>query len=255
MVFNAYARYYDLLYRDKDYTAEVEYLASHLREKAPNAKQILELGCGTGIHATQLVEKGFTVDGVDISSEMLGRAQQRKDTLCADAASRLSFGLGDVRSIRMKKPYDVVVSLFHVVNYQSSNRALRETFQTVASHLEPGGIFLFDSWYGPAVLTQMPEVRVKRLEDECIRVTRIAEPSLLPNDNIVEVEYQVWIEDKESGNIDQFRETHTMRYLFIPELEMMLGDAGMRIVVGQEWMTGDPLDKSTWSAAFVAEKL
>ena len=42
-VFDAYARYYDLLYRDKDYVGEAEYVAAHIRKQAPQAKRILEL--------------------------------------------------------------------------------------------------------------------------------------------------------------------------------------------------------------------
>ena len=49
--FDTYARYYDLLYRDKDYAGEAAYVASHIRQHAPEAARILELGCGTGAHA------------------------------------------------------------------------------------------------------------------------------------------------------------------------------------------------------------
>ena len=60
-VFADYARYYDLLYRDKDYAAEAEYVAGLIRKFHPSARSILELGSGTGIHASLLTEKGFTV--------------------------------------------------------------------------------------------------------------------------------------------------------------------------------------------------
>jgi predicted TPR repeat methyltransferase len=50
-VFADYARYYDLLYRDKDYAAAAEYVAGLIRKFHPSARPILELGSGTGIHA------------------------------------------------------------------------------------------------------------------------------------------------------------------------------------------------------------
>jgi len=62
-VFADYARYYDLLYRDKDYSAEAQYVAGLVRKFHPSARSILELGSGTGIHASLLAEKGFTVHG------------------------------------------------------------------------------------------------------------------------------------------------------------------------------------------------
>jgi len=49
-LFERYAAYYDLLYRDKDYAAEVDYVLHTLHEAAPQIKAVLELGCGTGRH-------------------------------------------------------------------------------------------------------------------------------------------------------------------------------------------------------------
>ena len=47
-VFDTYAHYYDLLYQDKDYVAEAEYVAAYIQSHSPQAERILELGCGTG---------------------------------------------------------------------------------------------------------------------------------------------------------------------------------------------------------------
>ena len=50
-VFDGYSRYYDLLYKDKNYKSESEYISSLIKTHSPNAKKVLELGSGTGIHA------------------------------------------------------------------------------------------------------------------------------------------------------------------------------------------------------------
>jgi predicted TPR repeat methyltransferase len=99
MVFDSYTRYYDLLYRDKDYAGETAYLVSHLRRLAPRAARNLELGCGTGAHAEHLARAGYAVHGVDQSESMLARASARKSGLPADVAARLSFERGDARSV------------------------------------------------------------------------------------------------------------------------------------------------------------
>jgi len=246
MVFNAYARYYDLLYRDKDYTAEAEFVESQIREHLPGDKRILELGCGTGAHAEHLARMGYTVHGVDISEEMLARAEARKEGLSADVAARLSFSPGDVRSVRTGRIYDVVISLFHVMSYQSTNDDLVAAFETAATHLSPGGLFLFDFWYGPAVLTQRPEVRIKRLEDEEIKVTRIAEPVMYVNQNLVDVNFTIIIDHKTTGESKQVRETHRMRYFSLPELQY-LWQPLFQDVGSLGWMTDCAPDASTWA--------
>lgn len=245
MVFNAYASYYDLLYRDKDYFAEAKYVAAHIRKQTPKAKRILELGCGTGAHAEHLAHMGYTVHGVDMSQAMLARAEARKAALPPDVAARLSFGFGDVRTVRTGETYDAAISLFHVMSYQTTNDDLKATFATAAVHLQVGGLFLFDFWYGPAVLTQKPEVRVKRLENDEIKVIRIAEPVMHVNDNVVDVNYTVFIEVKVTGQVEQINETHQMRYLFLPEMQCYW--AGKFKEAGSHaWMTDEPLNVDAW---------
>ena len=245
-VFDTYARYYDLLYRDKDYAAEAEYITSHIHRHAPQAKSILELGCGTGAHAEHLARMGYSVHGVDMSAEMIARAEARKAALPAEMAARISFSLGDARTVRMQQIYDVVISLFHVMSYQTSNADLNATYETAAMHLSPGGLFLFDYWYGPAVLIQKPEVRVRRLEDNKIKVTRIAEPVIYVNDNVVDVNYTVFIEVKETGQVEQIKETHRMRYFFLPELKFY-GTGKFKEIISNAWMTNNVLNVDIWS--------
>ena len=79
--FGAYSKYYDLLYQDKDYAGEADYVYSLLTKYANTPRTVLELGCGTGKHAEQLAEKGLIVDGVELSETMLESAQQRAHRL------------------------------------------------------------------------------------------------------------------------------------------------------------------------------
>lgn len=246
MVFDAYARYYDLLYRDKDYSVEAEYVAKSLRQYAPRATRILELGCGTGAHAEFLARMGYSVHGIDLSETMLARAEARKARMPSEIAARMSFSAGDVGSVRRGKTCDAVISLFHVISYQSTDAALDSFFKTAAAHLHPGGLLLYDFWYGPAVLMQRPEVRVKRLEDREIKVTRIAEPAMHVNDNVVDVNYTVFIEVNATGKIEQVRETHRMRYLFLPELRRY--QQGEFDELGTyEWMSSAPPSEQAWA--------
>lgn len=249
--FDAYTRYYDLLYRDKDYAAEAAYVAAALRRRRPGVQRILELGCGTGGHAEQLAALGFTVHGVDLSDGMVERAQARRAALPPALAQRLSYACGDARSVRTGERYDAVISLFHVMSYQTTNADLAAAYATAAAHLDGGGLFLFDYWFGPAVLAQQPGVRVRRLEGEDLKVTRIAEPELHALRNVCDVNYTLFVET--AGGTHRFAEKHPMRFLFVPELALLEG-GDWRDPEDRAWMAGTAPGAGDWAAMRVITK-
>jgi len=250
-VFDAYAAYYDLLYRDKDYAGEAQYVHALLARHGVSSGEILELGSGTGKHAEHLVRLGYSAHGIDSSPSMVERARTR---MPADVRSKLRFDVGDVRTVRLSSQFDAVISLFHVASYQSTNTDLAAMFATASAHLKVGGIFLFDFWYGPGVLTDPPAVRVKHLDDGPIHIVRIAEPTLHPNENLVDVQYTVLIMQSETNSVSEIKETHRMRYLFLPELRLLLEAAGMNLLHAQSWMSGQELTCESWQAVVVARR-
>jgi SAM-dependent methyltransferase len=252
-IFKNYASYYNLLYRDKDYIGEAQFIHQLIQNHTPNAQSILELGCGTGNHATLLAKEGYSVHGIDFSDEMLQQARDRLSTIPYELLSHLTFSSGDIRQVRLDQKFDVILSLFHVISYQTTNEDLQAAFTTAKEHLKPGGIFIFDCWYGPAVLSETPSIRVKRLENDEVQITRIAEPLMYPNDNLVDVNYQVFIKDKINGTVDELQEIHRMRYLFKPEINLLLNNLGFIIVDCNEWITGYIPSFKTWGVYCVAK--
>jgi SAM-dependent methyltransferase len=250
-VFEDYADYYELLYQDKDYHGEAKFIQNILLTYAPKACQLLELGCGTGKHATLLAEKGFQVHGVDRSARMLQQANNNLLQILPEIATNLQFTNGDIQHIRLNQKFDAIISLFHVMSYQVTNENLLATFATVKEHLNPGSIFVFDVWYGPAVLNEQPMVRVKRVENEHIKITRVAEPALYPNENTVDVNYDFFIEDKQKNIFKQLNETHHMRYVFKSEVEFLAQKFDLKVVDCKEWMSDRVPGFNTWSVYFV----
>lgn len=253
-VFGAYARYYDLLYHDKDYGAEVNFILSLIRRHAPTAKSILELGCGTGLHACLMAEEGFAVHGIDLSVGMLEEAGRRKAGLPVALQYRLNFEAADVRTYRHPGVFDIVVSLFHVFSYQTSNADLSSAFNTAAAHLRPGGILVCDFWYGPAVLAQRPDTRVKRLQDLDYEIIRIAEPVLHENTNVVDVNYDIRIIERATAKVEALSEKHQLRYIFLPELELFAAQSSMTCLQSFSWLTQDPPSRDSWSVGAVLVK-
>lgn len=254
-IFGNYARYYNLLYRDKDYTGEAAYIHRLIKTYASGARTLLDLGCGTGKHALALSKKGYFVTGVDISEEMVSLAKAQIKSL---KQTKIKLVTGDIRNIRLKKKFDVITSLFHVMSYQANNADIEAALNTARIHLKNKGVFIFDCWYGPAVLTNLPGKKVKRLEDEAISVTRISVPKIYPNENIVDVNYTVFIKDKKDKTkvvTEELRERHRMRYLFKPEIEYFLSQAGFALIYSREWLSGKKLGFDTWGGCFIGKKI
>ena len=54
-----YSEYYDLFYADKDYVAEVAFVRDIIQRHKPNARSILDLGCGSARHAVEFARAGL----------------------------------------------------------------------------------------------------------------------------------------------------------------------------------------------------
>ena len=248
--FGDYARYYNLLYRDKDYAGEVDFIVEALARAGNRPKSLLDLGCGTGRHALELARRGMAVTGVDRSEEMLALGRQGLAAAAplpeGTAAPRLVAG--DVRTVRLDRRFEAVTSLFHVFSYQLTEEDALALLVTAREHLEPGGHFLFDFWHGPGVLSDPPVRREKIMEDEAIRVRREAVPTMHPLDDAVDVTYHVTLTDKAAGGVSRLSETHRMRYWFLPELRYLARQAGFTPVEAGAWSGFTPPACATWYA-------
>ncbi len=245
-IFNAYSRYYDLLYQDKDYAAEAAYIHSLLKRYGVPSGNLLEFGSGTGRHGRLLAAQGYTVHGIELSADMIAKAETAPGFTCQQ---------GDITLIRMDRQYDAVLSLFHVISYQTSNAQLHAVFSNAAAHLNAGGLFIFDFWYSPAVYAQKPAVRIKRIANEQIEITRIAEPVVYPNENRVDVKYTIFARDLGTHEVQVLQETHPMRHFSLPELDILAGVHGFDRIAAEEFLTGNVPSESTWSVCVVLKRI
>ena len=208
-------------------------------------KDLLEFGSGTGIHGRLLAELGYKVTGIERSEEMVKQSMSTQGFSCQQ---------GDICSVKLGRTFDAVLSLFHVVSYQTANNSVQSLFARAAEHLHPGGVFIFDVWYSPAVLSIKPKVRVKRISNNSIEITRIAEPKLKPNTNCVDINYNIFVRDLKSGEVEIIDETHPMRHFSLPELDLFAKSNGFERLRAEEFMTGNNPSEKTWGVCLVLKK-
>ncbi len=249
--FIKYAQYYNILYKDKDYKKEVDYVDHLIRRCAGNRKRILlDIGCGTGEHDFWFVKKGYQVVGIDRSSKMIAIARNK-----VPAGNHAEFYIRDVSKFTLSKKFDAAVSLFHVMSYLAVNEVFIESLKNIYNHLKKGGLFIFDFWYGPAVLTQRPSLIVKKLTNGESFIKRTAIPKINFNEDVVDIHYKLSIKNKNNHFKEEITEHHMMRYFFLPELYLMLAMAGFRVIKCLKWMSlKEGVSQNSWSGVIIAKK-
>ena len=252
-IFNFYAEYYDLLYYDKNYIHESQYINDILNnQNINNNSTILELGCGTGNHAIELQKYGYNIHGIDLSIDMINIANSKSAVI---NNNNIFLEVGDIRNISLNKKFDVILALFHVISYINNNDDLIHMFKNLSETLVDDGVLIFDCWYGPGVLTDLPTVKVKNIKNERIEMFRIAEPHFHENKNIVDVNFKIFVKNLFNNEFSEFQEKHSMRYFFLPELEIILEIAGLKIIKQMEWITNGKTGFQTFTSTFVIKKI
>ncbi|MGA7267411.1 MAG: class I SAM-dependent methyltransferase [Aestuariivirga sp.] len=127
----ALVQFYDLENGLKDDTRFCLSLAS-------GKASVLDLGCGTGLLAAALGE-GREVFGVDPAAAMLDVARRRA------GGQRVTWVEADARTVRLGRRFDLIVMTGHAFQVLLTDDDQRAVCETIAAHLVPGGIFIFDS--------------------------------------------------------------------------------------------------------------
>ena len=79
----------------------------------------------------------------------------------------------------------------------------------------------------------------------------MAEPILNAQKNIVDVHYDIFIENKETKEVIEKKELHKMRYFFDTELEFICESIGFNILNKYEWLSYKNPDFSSWNVVWI----
>jgi ubiquinone/menaquinone biosynthesis C-methylase UbiE len=142
-MFSKSAQYYDEIYAsiDKDYASEAEKARAFIQKhKQTKGKRLLDVACGTGLHAS-LLNKYYQVEGLDLDAKMLAVAKKQ--------SPRIRFHQGDMTDFDLKKPFDALVCLFSSIGYVRTKSRLQQAVKNMSKHLLPGGVLLVEPWFTP----------------------------------------------------------------------------------------------------------
>ena len=227
-LFGEYAKFYDYYYKYKNYEGEVNYLltlANKYGVKEP--KLILEIGCGTGLHLVHLAKKGIDITGFYISKEMISIAEKK---IKEENITNASVKLANATNYRDGRKYDIVISMFAAMGFIVENDDFIAAVKTAREHLGEHGLFIFDCWFGPAVMKIFPSVRVNEFTVNESKAIRIVEPITVDLiREVVETKNTV-IQLKDDSIVKHIVEFHQIRFFFTQELIMILNQCGFELV-------------------------
>jgi len=131
--YGRFGEFYDAVMGDRQ--AAAEQVMELIRRAKPDAKNVLELGCGTG-SILKYLQDVYEVSGLDISGKMLSVARKK--------VPRSKLFRQDMVDFRIDGRFDVIICVFDSINHVRRFSDWRKVFAAVRRHLLPGGCFIFD---------------------------------------------------------------------------------------------------------------
>lgn len=139
-IYSEFASVYDIMQYDVDYKRWIEEINNIVTKYVPNARTMLELACGTGTIGIGLSKKGFQLEALDISEDMLTVAQAK----AYDNGVKMKFYHQDMVHFNTKKQYDAVFCMCDGLNYVVEEDDLKCVFENIHNHLDENGVLIFD---------------------------------------------------------------------------------------------------------------
>jgi len=222
------AAWYDLLHTDKDYQGEARAVVEVIREHNPDARTLLDVACGTGAHL-EFLRTDFECHGVDLDGGLLAIAKQR--------FPEVLFTESDMTEYRLDTTFDAITCLFSAIGYVKTNDRLEAAIDTMARHLNPGGVIVVEPW----ILPENWEAWVARtsryhvVENDVLTITRVRATRRYGGNMTDLIMHYAATDEKEIVAAD---EVHEVRMFTVEELLGAAEDAGLNAKWDPEGITG-----------------
>lgn len=193
---------------------EVDFIESSLA--IPKGAEVLDVGCGYGRHAIELVQRGLAVTGLDLSLPLLIRA--------ADESQRRSVSVNfmhaDMREMTFDRQFAGAYCMLTSFGYFDEESNLKVA-EGIARALKPGGRLLLDVINRDYIVGDLP-ARVWWEGDGCVVLEEV---DFNFNTNRVLTHRSVVFEDGQ-----QMEQEISVRVYSLHEIGKLLRQAGFRVI-------------------------
>lgn len=223
-MFEKSSRFYDAIYRWKDYPAEAHKVHALVKQHCPGATTLLDVACGTGQHLEHLADK-YVAEGFDMNKEFLALAHGR--------IPDVPLHHGDMEQLDLRRQFDVVICLFSSIGYAVAVDRLHKTVDAMARHLRPGGVLVVEPWFSPeefdaghlgAVFVDEDDLKIARINDSAV------------NDGVSTLVFHYLVATKDG--ISYFTEQHSLGLFTHDQYVDAFGRAGLEVTHDVDGLMG-----------------
>lgn len=231
-----WADIYDERHAALDPVAAVEFLAG-----LSGGGRVLELAIGTGRVALPLAARGIAMEGIDASQAMVDRLRAKP------GGDAIQVTIGDMAEVGITGPFRLVYLVFNTLFGLLSQERQANCFRNVARVLEPGGLFVVECF--------VPDLarfdRGQRVH--ALAVTEDSASMELSRHDAVQqrVTTQIIIFDERGMRMQPV----ALRYSWPAELDLMAGQAGLRLRERYSGWDRRPFDSASGGHVSVYERL
>jgi SAM-dependent methyltransferase len=228
---------YDEIVVDPCHGAWASFLDELWAADEEGVQSVLDVCCGTGLLAAELVRRGYQVWGVDASAAMLARARR----LLGPDATLVQATLPE---LPVEGVFDAAVSTFDGLNYLAP-ADLRLTFAALAVRLRPGGWLVFDVHTDAMMeFTVVNPVVAGEAEGNRFVISSTVDSAGRTCDTSIEL--------APDGGGAPFSERHRQYFHGAPAIRAALAGAGFAVESVKDEYSDREVDETTMRATWVA---
>ena len=165
-----------------------------------------------------------------------------------------TFQYGDICNIKLRRKYDIILSLFHVLSYQISETNINNFFKNARHHLKTNGLFGFDFWYTRAVKFQKPKTRFIEVKKKGFRIIKLAEPLKDYFKNTFNINYTVILKNLRNNSVNIIKENHKIRHFSLHALKKLCKKYKFEFLHTSELISNNRPCKNTWGVFCLLRK-
>lgn len=254
MVFDNFEEYHDPVLYDQEndcYTEDVPFL---LKWAAKTEGTIIDLACGTGRATIPLAEKGYKLIGVDVHTGMLNEARRKSTTLHLD----IDWMEQDCTKLDLKLKSKLIYMVGNSFQHFLTNEAQDGLLNSVAKHLELGGVFIFNSRFPNTEELLQPSTEEYWWTYSDNRTQNTVDVFTISEyDSLNQIQHYTTIrkyKNLDGEVVDEKRTNIQLRYVFPKEMKRLLHAHGFEIInVFQDWKE-TPITNDSYTMIYVCKK-